>query len=1116
MRVGPFQLESVLGRGGMGVVYRARHVSQDTVAAVKLDLHPPDPQWDEVFLNEVRLMAGLDHPSCVVVYDTGKVLDSEIQGLDDQVRPGASWLAMELAAGGSLNERLPTTWEEVAHAMEGLLLGLAHAHSRGVVHRDIKPANLLLAPIEGMVRSDLLRYRMVLSDFGIGHAAEKPTWMDQESVGTPQYMSPEQIEAEWRDQGPWTDLYQCGVLMWRLATGSYPFAAKTPVALYRAHLFQPPGPFRPAFPVPAGLEDWCRRLLAKRWRDRPDSAALALAMLQDLGDPVDTGDGASATSARALGTPDLEAADTAATQVTAAPGRVDSSIRGTVLQGAGLGLWGLRKLPLIGRSRECHALSHALRLVELHELPRFCAITGPAGVGKTRLAEWLTESAVEQGRARCWKAVHADTPDPDIDGLRGMLRRELRLAGLEPHEVRFRLEQAYTDEDLVSVLERWLADGKGAQPSMRERASALAQVLEAHSTDRPLVLWLEDAHASEESLRFARFVLDTLAAPDRPEGAGTSKLLIVGTFRDERLAESEPVREIAEELSQRRTSRAVRLGALDAVEQEELVRRLLGLDPELAIEVEAKTAGNPQFAVQLVNDWVERHVLVPGPSGLRVRPGASREVPADVVGVWESRLADLLPNLTPAEAAALEIASAFGRTVDVALWSTACANTGTPPGALRVELVRRGLASQDEGGATWAFGHELFRQVVRARAEREGRIARWASAVADVMLTAGHNDAIVAHLLLDAGRADEAFEPLRMSVNHQLDSGDLRSEVPIDRLDGLLESIGAPPADPRWSYTIMLRAWYCRASGQTARGERLVAKALKAAERSGDRSALGWAYREAGMLAMRTGDNDLALEDLERAATLLEQAGRSESAALCLVRIADIWLGQGAADDAEVLYQQTLGAFERPLAWTFAFEPPFGLARVAALRGDLEGAFQQLSEARRCVQRAGQRGERIQLENFEGDLRRQVGQMTEAARCYQDVIAQASVLNLGKQEMYARLNMAILSVCIQDFERADHELDLIQRKLDGGDDEPMLVGFLNLVRLPLLAARGRDGELAAALQLGVAFTDATRACEPDVALMCRTAATLTERADLAKSLTALAERHEPNEADRDQ
>ncbi|MCB9676579.1 MAG: protein kinase [Alphaproteobacteria bacterium] len=1096
MRVGPFQLESVLGRGGMGVVYRARHLAQGTVAAVKLDLHPPDPQWDEVFLNEVRLMAGLDHPNCVVVYDTGHVREPEVAGLDDQVRPGASWLAMELAGGGSLKEHMPTNWDEARYAMEGLLRGLAHAHSRGMVHRDIKPANLLLAPIEGATEADLRRYRVVLSDFGIGHATEKPTWMDQESVGTPQYMSPEQIEAEWRDQGPWTDLYQCGVLMWRLVTGDYPFTSRTPVALYRAHLFQPPPAFRPAFAVPEDLEDWCRLLLAKRWRDRPDNAALVLEHLFELGDAVE---GGSLT----LAPPRFETTggtlDTGATQVTASPGRGDTSVRGTVLRGAGLGLWGLRKLPLIGRSRECHALSHALRLVELHEEPRFTVISGAAGVGKTRLAEWLTESSVEQGRARCWRATHTRDGDAENDGMRGMLRRELHLAGLEAHEVRFRLETWFTDEDLVAVLERWLTDGATAIPSMRERAGALVQVLESRCADRSLVVWLEDAHDSEETLRFTRFALDS----------AKGKLMFVATVRDERLAEVEAVREIVDELSKRRNSRTVRLAPLDAHEHEELVRRLLGLDPELAIDIEQKTAGNPQFAVQLVNDWVERGILVPGESGLSVREGASTAVPADVVGVWASRLDELLPRLEPGQITALELASAFGRTVDQALWVRACDTVGAVPGTLLVELVRRGLASQDEGGTSWAFGHELFRRVIRDHADREGRLPAWSGVVADAMLDAGLTGQTVASLLLAAGRLDEAFEPLRMSVNHQLDSGDMRSEAALDQLEALLEDVHASADDPRWSHALMLRAWYCRMSGQPARSERLVAKALKAAERSKDPTALGWAYREAGMTAMRMGDTDMALEDFEHAARLLEQEGRKESAALCLIRIADIFMDQGAAHDAEVLYRQTLGAFERREAWEFAYEPHIGLARVAATRGDLENAFLHLGDARRCVQRAGQRSDRMRIENLEGDLRRKAGQMTEAARCYQDVVVQAAALNLGRQELFARLNMAILFVTMQEFDRASEELDAIEERLAGSEGDPMLSGFCNMVRLPVLAAAGRDAELSAAIQQGAAFTHSTGICEPDVGLMCRTAAMLTGREDLERALTALASRHDP-------
>ncbi len=284
MQVGPFRLERCIGKGGMGEVWLARHAG-GVPAALKFDLHPPSEVRREEFLHEVRLVAGLDHPNCVLVFDAGVVPEGGSAG--GPVLVGAPWLAMELAPGGSVADRPPTDWAETLHVFRGLLLGLAHAHARGVVHRDIKPGNLLLAGPRGVgidAPASLLAARVVLSDFGVGTRVDKPGSLDGEAVGTPRYMAPEQVEARWRDQGPWTDLYQCGVLLWRFVTGNFPFRHAQTYQLYFAHLYETPGEFRPRFDVPAGLEEYCRTLLAKRPEERPSFAGDALRRLEALGD----------------------------------------------------------------------------------------------------------------------------------------------------------------------------------------------------------------------------------------------------------------------------------------------------------------------------------------------------------------------------------------------------------------------------------------------------------------------------------------------------------------------------------------------------------------------------------------------------------------------------------------------------------------------------------------------------------------------------------------------------------------------------------------------------------------------------------------------------------------
>ena len=189
MRLADFTLHEVIGRGGMGEVYRGTHRPTGAPAAVKLDLAPPTPEYRAAFFHEVRLVAGLDHPNCVQVIDAGTVSGSEAEATEGRLKPGAPWLAMELASAGAMSRKNPPrTWDGMRHVLRSLLEALQHAHSRGVIHRDIKFGNLLLAGPVGDIATTprhLLEARIVLSDFGIGHLVERPEAMDEHSAGTP-------------------------------------------------------------------------------------------------------------------------------------------------------------------------------------------------------------------------------------------------------------------------------------------------------------------------------------------------------------------------------------------------------------------------------------------------------------------------------------------------------------------------------------------------------------------------------------------------------------------------------------------------------------------------------------------------------------------------------------------------------------------------------------------------------------------------------------------------------------------------------------------------------------------------------------------------------------------
>ena len=279
--LGPFLLRRCIGRGGMAEVWSGVHAAQGVPVAVKVMTgeRARNPVYRAAFRNEVQSVASLDHPGIVMVFEHGEIGPETDEASRGLLPAGSPYLAMELSEGGTLAS-LPVddwTWNEARQVLRALLDALAHAHARGVVHRDLKPTNVLVFGGGGAVP------RLKLADFGLAQAFERQTNPDSTGFvcGTPSYMAPEQLRGEARDYGPWTDLYSLGCLAWALVTGQPPFAAVL-IQLVRLQLEEEPPPFAPLFPVPAGLEAWMRRLLAKDPGRRFLQAADAAWALQRL------------------------------------------------------------------------------------------------------------------------------------------------------------------------------------------------------------------------------------------------------------------------------------------------------------------------------------------------------------------------------------------------------------------------------------------------------------------------------------------------------------------------------------------------------------------------------------------------------------------------------------------------------------------------------------------------------------------------------------------------------------------------------------------------------------------------------------------------------------------
>ncbi|MBI5292574.1 MAG: serine/threonine protein kinase [Chloroflexi bacterium] len=261
-QIGRYEIKEELGRGGMAMVYRASDPEFGREVAVKV--LPPemlhDPSFRARFKREAKIIASLEHPAIVPVYDFG----------EDNGQP---YLVMRYMTGGSLAQRLqqgPMALPEVSRIVSALAAALDEAHNKGIIHRDLKPANILFD-----------QHRLpYIADFGIAKMAEgTASFTGSAVVGTPAYMSPEQVRGG-RDIDGRSDLYSFGLIVFEMLTAQQPFKADTPVAMAMKHIGEPPPRLRVVRPdLPPACQDVLDRLLAK---DRAERPANAVEVAQDL------------------------------------------------------------------------------------------------------------------------------------------------------------------------------------------------------------------------------------------------------------------------------------------------------------------------------------------------------------------------------------------------------------------------------------------------------------------------------------------------------------------------------------------------------------------------------------------------------------------------------------------------------------------------------------------------------------------------------------------------------------------------------------------------------------------------------------------------------------------
>jgi eukaryotic-like serine/threonine-protein kinase len=265
-QIGRYHIKAELGQGGMSIVYWAHDPLFERDVTLKLLSHEllHRSTFRARFEREAKTIAALDHPAIVPVYDLGE-------------ESGQPYFVMRFMTGGSLAQRLeegPLSLAEASRILTRLAPALDEAHAHGVIHRDLKPSNILFDQ----------RQDAFISDFGIAKLTEASTKLTNTGglVGTPAYMSPEQIQGNVALDGR-SDIYTLGILLFEMLTGSHPYQTDTPIAVAVKHIFEPiPRILESAPTLPATCQHVLSKAMAKNRDDRYLTAAAFAEAVQTM------------------------------------------------------------------------------------------------------------------------------------------------------------------------------------------------------------------------------------------------------------------------------------------------------------------------------------------------------------------------------------------------------------------------------------------------------------------------------------------------------------------------------------------------------------------------------------------------------------------------------------------------------------------------------------------------------------------------------------------------------------------------------------------------------------------------------------------------------------------
>jgi serine/threonine protein kinase/tetratricopeptide (TPR) repeat protein len=931
-----YEVVRELGRGGMGVVYLCKDaVTGDRVALKRLRTpekgvaRAAEESW--WFHQEARAVSLLDHPAIVRARDFGQLAD------------GTPFFVMNVLPGRSVHEWMHTThmpFGVVWAMVDQVLAALAHAHARGVIHGDLKPSNVMLDLASGPLGS-----RAFVLDLGLAwlreyrhdsrlDGASAPEVAVHSGAGTVGWVAPEQIRRQVALVGPATDLYALGCIVYRVLTGREVFEGSAQDVL-RAHKRVAVAPPKLPEGVPTPVGKFILRLLEKKPWNRYEFAADARRAWGQL---------------RPAGTPTLEEIVKARPSQRAMPAAHARSLAPGILS--------LRSPKLVARLEERRELWNSVQAIASGaRRQELIALIGEAGVGKSRIAEWLCSEVHEQGVMLPLRARYGRTPSP-LDGITGAITAHYGLTRADranvEHTLMARWEVAADDEEAlawVAATAEWMRPsppggvspvGPSGKRFVLDRPElrflVIKRLLQRLTAQRPVLMWLDDLHfASPNTFEVLRRL--KVDSPELP-------LLIVATARSETLTTDLDAALRMEAVRATWGGRVLDLKPLATDETETLLRTALPLADSAVRRAVEQSRGNPLFALQLLYAWAGGGYLTLDGDRYGVPEQALRGRPITTAELWDERIRAIPTELRLSAYAA----AALGVDVRGEVLKMLCASLGMDARDALVELTRAQIlfpAGNDQYNWPHALLQEHLLERLHERNDAPAIYRLAANALArhpaagtrrimkhrvSNLLKAGDDDT-AAKLMFDFLRASwrrgrdtaaalrdlEMFQG-RLHGANAAEAGLWRAEAL--RYMGRLEEAQKHAEAARRAFeqagdagnqagAMRLLGHIASDLGHPAQGRILVSEALERYGRLGDAAGRGQAEVVLGEIDYLLGDHARARETLQQAIERCTRVGDVLGRAQCLILLAVIEEAAGAFQHGRELLGQARGEFDR-------------------------------------------------------------------------------------------------------------------------------------------------------------------------------------------------------------